>query len=87
MTHIIRMPDDNVAKKMLQFKVTGIRKRGRPRLRGTDSVESDFGIISEKTWRTKSIESPYLKMSLSPTLQQTLQLQWCSSVAAEDCGT
>ncbi|GFW97779.1 hypothetical protein TNCV_1425421 [Trichonephila clavipes] len=42
MTHVIRMPDDNVVKKILQFKVNGIRKRGRPRRRGTDSMESDF---------------------------------------------
>ncbi|GFW37382.1 hypothetical protein TNCV_859891 [Trichonephila clavipes] len=47
------MPDDNVVKRILQFKVTGIRKRGRPRLRRTDSVKSDLGIINEKTWRTK----------------------------------
>ncbi|GFX74139.1 hypothetical protein TNCV_491031 [Trichonephila clavipes] len=45
------MPDDNVVKKVLEF---GIRRRGRPRLRWTDSVESDFGILSEKTWRTKN---------------------------------
>ncbi|GFX86318.1 hypothetical protein TNCV_2562001 [Trichonephila clavipes] len=41
--------DENIKK----FKVTGIRKRGRPRLRLTDSVESDFGIKKVKTWRTK----------------------------------
>ncbi|GFU21733.1 uncharacterized transposon-derived protein F52C9.6 [Trichonephila clavipes] len=51
--HIIRMLDDNVVKKILQFKVTGIRKRGRPGLRWADSVESDFGIVNEKAWRTK----------------------------------
>ncbi|GFX68605.1 hypothetical protein TNCV_1800181 [Trichonephila clavipes] len=51
--HIIRMPDDHVVKKVLQFKVTGIRKLGRPKLRWADSVESDFGIINEKTLRTK----------------------------------
>ncbi|GFU26399.1 hypothetical protein TNCV_2507171 [Trichonephila clavipes] len=51
--HTIRMPDDNVVKKMLKFKVNGIRKHRGPRLRWTDSVESDFGIKNEKTWRTK----------------------------------
>ncbi|GFW99460.1 hypothetical protein TNCV_3416931 [Trichonephila clavipes] len=64
MAHIIRIPDDDVVKKVdkiqeiyvkkiLQLKVTGIRKRRRPRLRWTDSVESDFTTINEKTWRTK----------------------------------
>ncbi|GFV74794.1 hypothetical protein TNCV_1040321 [Trichonephila clavipes] len=48
---VIRMLDDNVVKKVLQFKVTGIRKRGKPRLRWVDSEESDFGIKSEKTLR------------------------------------
>ncbi|GFV79334.1 uncharacterized transposon-derived protein F52C9.6 [Trichonephila clavipes] len=52
MAHIIRMPDDNI-KKILQFKVSGIRKRGRPRQRRTDSMESGFGITNEKTWRTR----------------------------------
>ncbi|GFU34641.1 hypothetical protein TNCV_1993581 [Trichonephila clavipes] len=47
------MPVDNVVKKVQQFKVTIIRKRGRPRLRRAGSMGSDFGIISEKTWRTK----------------------------------
>ncbi|GFV40423.1 hypothetical protein TNCV_2535911 [Trichonephila clavipes] len=51
MVHIIRTSDDS--KKVLQFKVTGNRKHGRPMLRWADSVESDFGIINEKTWRTK----------------------------------
>ncbi|GFU92312.1 hypothetical protein TNCV_1338931 [Trichonephila clavipes] len=31
--HKIRMPDDNNVKKMLQFKVTGIWKHGRRRLK------------------------------------------------------
>ncbi|GFT97597.1 hypothetical protein TNCV_1034351 [Trichonephila clavipes] len=47
------MSDNNVVGKILQFKVTGIRKRGRLSLRWADSVELDFGIINEKTWRTK----------------------------------
>ncbi|GFU51843.1 hypothetical protein TNCV_3733561 [Trichonephila clavipes] len=51
MAHIIRMQDDNVVKNIQQFKVTGIRKSGRPMLRWTDSEES--GIIGEKTWRAK----------------------------------
>ncbi|GFX62745.1 hypothetical protein TNCV_3350711 [Trichonephila clavipes] len=53
--HIIRMPFDNVINKVLQFKVTGIQKSGRPKLRWADSVESEFGIINEKTlvWSTK----------------------------------
>ncbi|GFV70759.1 uncharacterized protein TNCV_2023231 [Trichonephila clavipes] len=55
MAPIIRMPDDNVVKKVLQFNVTRIRMRGRPRLLWTGSVESDFGIINEKTWRTKGV--------------------------------
>ncbi|GFV83177.1 hypothetical protein TNCV_1899041 [Trichonephila clavipes] len=52
MDRIIRIPDDNVVKEVLQFKVTGIRKRGGSKLRCADSAE-DFGIMNEKTWRTK----------------------------------
>ncbi|GFU87239.1 hypothetical protein TNCV_738161 [Trichonephila clavipes] len=44
MAHVIGMSDDNVVKKVLQFKLTGILKCGRPRLRWADSVESVFGI-------------------------------------------
>ncbi|GFY02715.1 hypothetical protein TNCV_3505951 [Trichonephila clavipes] len=54
--HIIRMPDDNVVKKVLKFQVRGIRKHRIPRLRWADSLESDFGIIDDKTWRTKMNE-------------------------------
>ncbi|GFW97633.1 hypothetical protein TNCV_685031 [Trichonephila clavipes] len=53
MAHRIRMPDDNVVKKVQQLKVAGIRRRGSSRLRWVDSMESVFGIINEKTWRTK----------------------------------
>ncbi|GFT10707.1 hypothetical protein TNCV_1943991 [Trichonephila clavipes] len=38
---------------VLRFKVIEIQKREKPRLRWADSVESDFGIINGKTWRTK----------------------------------
>ncbi|PRD34539.1 UNVERIFIED_CONTAM: hypothetical protein NCL1_14322 [Trichonephila clavipes] len=34
---IIRIPDDNVVKKVLQFKVTWIGKCGRPRLKWQES--------------------------------------------------
>ncbi|GFX73970.1 hypothetical protein TNCV_2954551 [Trichonephila clavipes] len=67
MVHIIRMPDDNVVKKVLQFKVTGIRKGGRPRLRWVDSVQSEFGIINEKTWRTKVTKSINFRISVINT--------------------
>ncbi|GFW95993.1 hypothetical protein TNCV_4174201 [Trichonephila clavipes] len=42
MAHIIRMSNDNVVKKVLQFKVTGIRKRGRPRQMGRLSGIWDY---------------------------------------------
>ncbi|GFT79375.1 hypothetical protein TNCV_603981 [Trichonephila clavipes] len=45
----------NDVKKILQFKVPGIWKRGRSRLRWTDSVELDFRIINEKTWRRRML--------------------------------
>ncbi|GFW46186.1 hypothetical protein TNCV_4210651 [Trichonephila clavipes] len=51
--HTIQTPDANAVKNILQLKVTGIRKRGRLRLRWTNSVELDFEIINEKSWRTK----------------------------------
>ncbi|GFX42831.1 hypothetical protein TNCV_5071951 [Trichonephila clavipes] len=54
------MPDDNVVKKILQIKVTGIRKRGKLRLRGADSGELNFEIINEKTLgEQKSIRVHY----------------------------
>ncbi|GFU68435.1 hypothetical protein TNCV_3869271 [Trichonephila clavipes] len=62
------MPDDNVVKKVLQLKVTGIRKRGRPRLRWTDSVESDLKIVNEKTWRTKKREREVRLLTVSSDL-------------------
>ncbi|GFY15374.1 hypothetical protein TNCV_1571851 [Trichonephila clavipes] len=60
------MSDDNVVKKILQFKVTGIRKRGRPRLRWTDLMESDSMTINEKTGRTKSLVYADKPQTLDP---------------------
>ncbi|GFX36486.1 hypothetical protein TNCV_1254591 [Trichonephila clavipes] len=44
--HIIRMPDDDVVKKVLQFKVTGIRKCRRPRLLHAEIVEVEIEVVS-----------------------------------------
>ncbi|GFU28022.1 hypothetical protein TNCV_3153501 [Trichonephila clavipes] len=55
------MPGDNVVKKVLWFKVTGVRKCGRPRLRWADSVESDLGIMNKRTWKTKVNKRKYGK--------------------------
>ncbi|GFV28190.1 hypothetical protein TNCV_678781 [Trichonephila clavipes] len=48
------MPDDNFVKKILQFKVTGFRKRGQPKFRWAYSVESDFGITKNRLYLRES---------------------------------
>jgi hypothetical protein len=50
----MRMNETRVARKILDDKPGGKRRRGRPRLRWTDDVEADLRSTGGvKRWRTK----------------------------------
>jgi hypothetical protein len=51
--HVMRMNETRVARKILDDKPGGKRRRGRPRIRWLDDVEVDLRIMGVKRWRTK----------------------------------
>ena len=53
MGHIGRMPQERMAKQILDFKLSGRRRRGRPKPRWKKEVEEDVKCISNGNWREK----------------------------------
>jgi hypothetical protein len=51
--HVMRMNETRVARKILDDKPGGKRRRGRPRLRWLDDVEADLRSMGVERWRTK----------------------------------
>jgi hypothetical protein len=51
--HVMRMNETRVARKILDDKPGGKRRRGRPRRRWLDVVEADLRSLGVKRWRTK----------------------------------
>ncbi|KAJ4434290.1 hypothetical protein ANN_22842 [Periplaneta americana] len=45
-----------VVKKILEGKMGGSRKRGRPRLRWSDDVENDLRQLGVRRWRNKALD-------------------------------
>ena len=52
--HIIRMNEENPVRRVFSAKPHTTRKRGRPKQRWIDSVETDFSIIRVKNWKTQA---------------------------------
>jgi hypothetical protein len=51
--HVMRMNETRVARKILDDKPGGKRRRGRPKLRWLDDVEANLRSMGVKRWRTK----------------------------------
>ena len=49
--HVVRMDDDQPAKKVFSREPSGTRRRGRPRTRWVDLVESDTADLGIPNWR------------------------------------
>jgi hypothetical protein len=47
--HVMRMEDKRTSKRILQWKPTGTRNRGRPWKRWIASIEEDLQIMGSKT--------------------------------------
>ena len=53
-SHIARMDERDPVKKIFAARPFTSRKRGRPKLRWLDSVDSDFRVIGARDWQTRS---------------------------------
>jgi hypothetical protein len=53
---VVRMNGTRSLKKILEGKLEGRRRRGRPRLRWINDVEDDLRELGVKRWRTKALE-------------------------------
>jgi hypothetical protein len=49
--HVIRLEEQNTARRVLVAVVEGRRQRGRPKLRWEDGVMEDAGKVGERKWR------------------------------------
>jgi hypothetical protein len=49
--HVVRTDGARIVKKLLQGKAGGVRRKGRPRLRWIDNVESDLRNMGVKRGR------------------------------------
>jgi hypothetical protein len=54
--HVMRMNETRVARKILDHKPGGKRRRGRPRLRWLDDVEADLRSMEGKEMENESIK-------------------------------
>ena len=49
--HVMRMEGKSIPKRVLKWKPTGRRNRGRPRKRWIEDIEEDIQIIGIRRWR------------------------------------
>jgi hypothetical protein len=49
--HVVRMDQQRPAKRILNAKLEGTRRRGRPKLRWEDGVGKDVKALGERNWK------------------------------------
>jgi GTP1/Obg family GTP-binding protein len=54
--HVERMEDNSMPKRMLKGRLHSKRRKGRPRMRWLDDVESDLKKMKLKRWKEKMRE-------------------------------
>src|SRR5436190_23604898 len=52
--HVERLAEERTAKKIMNWKQDGKKKRGRPKKRWLDEVEKDLEKLGIKNWKTKA---------------------------------
>jgi hypothetical protein len=54
--HVLRMNDEEPAKKLMLGKPDGTRRRGRPKLRWIDGLEKDLRNMNIKNWKNIALD-------------------------------
>jgi hypothetical protein len=60
--HVERMEDNTMSKRMMKKKLCSRRRKGRPRMRWLDDVESDLKIMKVKGWKEKMRDREELRL-------------------------
>jgi len=51
LSHVMRKEGKRIPKRVLEWKPTGRRNRGRPKKRRIEDIEEDIQIMGERGWR------------------------------------
>ena len=51
LSHVMRMEGKRIPKRVLEWKLTGRRNRGRPRKRWIEDIEENVQIMGIRRWR------------------------------------
>jgi hypothetical protein len=49
--HVVRMDQQRPARRILNARLEGTRRRGRPKLRWEDGVDKDVKALEERNWK------------------------------------
>ena len=55
--HVVRMHDERLSKMIMNARMEGRRRRGRPRRRWMDDVQEDIASLGVRNWKTMASDS------------------------------
>ena len=66
----MRMPEENLVKKLTLLRPEGSRRAGRPKLRWLDGVEKDLRALGIRGWRRRALDRDRWKEVLTAARAQ-----------------